>query len=118
MGQDTEIKLDQRGTITIFEILGDVTAASNAAFKQACEGPGGQPPQKIVLKFDPASYINSGGIAVIIQLLARAKQQNQAVGITGLSDHFKKIFQMVGITRFAKVYESVDEALAALTAGS
>jgi anti-anti-sigma factor len=118
MGQDTEIKLDQRGPVTIFAIQGDVTAASNAAFKQACEGVSGQAPKNIVLNFDPASYINSGGIAVIIQLLARAKQQNQTIGITGLSDHFKKIFQMVGITRFAKVYESVDEALAAMTTGS
>ncbi len=118
MGQDTEIKLDQRGTVTVFSIQGDVTAASSAVFKQAFEGLSGQPPKNIVLNFDPASYINSGGIAVIIQLLARAKQQNLTVGISGLSDHFKKIFQMVGITRFAKVYESVDDALAAMTAGT
>jgi anti-anti-sigma factor len=115
MGQDTEIKLDQRGPVTIFAIQGDVTSASDAVFKRAYESSGAS---NILLQFDPAIYINSGGIAVLIQLLARAKQLKLVVGITGLSDHFKKIFQMVGITRFAKIYESVEEALAAMSAGA
>jgi hypothetical protein len=28
-----------------------------------------------------------------------------------LSDHFKKIFSMVGITRFAEIHETVENAL-------
>jgi anti-anti-sigma regulatory factor len=36
------------------------------------------------------------------------------VGIAGLSDHFKKIFNMVGITKFAKLYNTQEEALKAL----
>jgi anti-anti-sigma factor len=115
MGQETEIQIDKRGPVAIFGIRGDVTAASDAAFKRAYESAGAT---NILLQFDPVTYINSGGIAVLIQLLARAKQLKLAVGITGLSDHFKKIFQMVGITRFAKVYDSVEEALAAMSASA
>jgi anti-anti-sigma factor len=63
------------------------------------------------LKFEEKAYINSGGIAVLIQLLAETKRNNQKIGITGLSDHFKKIFNMVGITKFAKIYNTVEEAL-------
>jgi anti-anti-sigma regulatory factor len=33
------------------------------------------------------------------------------IGITGISDHFKKIFQMVGITKFAQIYDSVKDSL-------
>ena len=41
----------------------------------------------------------------------QTKQENQLIGITGISDHFKKIFGMVGITKFAKIYDTVEEAL-------
>ena len=37
------------------------------------------------------------------------------IGITGVSDHFKKIFAMVGITRFADIHESVENALEKMT---
>ncbi|MBW2707513.1 MAG: STAS domain-containing protein [Deltaproteobacteria bacterium] len=61
-------------------------------------------------------YINSGGIALLIQLLARIKSNNQQVVITGISDHFKKIFGMVGITKFAPIYDSEEAALQILAA--
>ena len=66
---------------------------------------------KMILKFHQEAYINSGGIAVLIQLLAETKKHNQQIGITGLSEHFKKIFRMVGITKFAKIYNTREDAL-------
>ena len=48
---------------------------------------------------------------MLIQILALTKQNNQVIGITGVSDHFKKIFNMVGITKFAEIHDSVEIAL-------
>jgi anti-anti-sigma regulatory factor len=55
---------------------------------------------------------------LLIQILAETKKNNQQAGITGLSDHFKKIFNMVGITKFAKIFDSVDAALEAMSGPS
>ena len=43
---------------------------------------------------------------------------NQLICIAGLSGHFKKIFNMVGITKFAKIYNTVGEAMADLAGES
>ena len=61
------------------------------------------------------AYINSGGIAVLIQILAQTRRNGQRVGITGISEHFKKIFKMVGITKFAEIFDSPDAATQALS---
>jgi len=114
MGQESDIKLENRGSVIIFNITGDVTTASDSAFKQAYESAGKS--DHILLMFNPGCYINSGGIAVLIQLLGQARQSNQKIGLTGLSDHFKKIFRMVGVTKFARIYDSVDEALGGMNA--
>jgi len=111
MNQETEINLENQGDITIFDIHGDVTAFSEPFFNEAYKNANDQGAIKILLKFTEGAYINSGGIAILIQLLAQTKRNNQQIFISGLSNHFKKIFNMVGITKFAKIYNTVDDAV-------
>jgi anti-anti-sigma factor len=106
-----EIKLEQRGSVTLLDIQGDIPASSEPFLNEAYKNADNQDTSNILLKIERDIYINSGGIAVIIQILAQTKQNNQLIRITGISDHFKKIFSMVGITRFAQIYDTVEEAL-------
>ncbi len=111
MEQANEILLEQLGDITLLDIRGDVTILSESFLNDAYADANSQGVSKILLKFEENAYINSGGISVLIQLLAQTQKNNQQIGITGLSDHFKKIFNMVGITKFAKIYNTREEAL-------
>ena len=106
-----KINLEQHGAITLFDIEGDLTSFSEPFLSEAYQSANEQGAGKIILKIDKEAYINSGGIAALIQILAQSKRNNQHIGITGVSDHFKKIFAMVGITRFADIHESVENAL-------
>jgi anti-anti-sigma factor len=111
MQEVNEIKLETRDAVTIMDIKGDVTAFSEPFLNDAYQSASAQGAGKILLKFDSNAYINSGGIAVLIQVLAQTQKNRQVIGITGISDHFKKIFQMVGITKFAQIYDSVKDSL-------
>ena len=115
MEQENEIRLEQRGGVTLMDIQGDVTTFSEPFLNKAYKDTNEQGTSKILLKFDEKAYINSGGIAVLIQLLAETKRNNQQIAITGLSEHFKKIFGMVGMTKFAKIYNTEEEALEGLS---
>jgi anti-anti-sigma factor len=115
MSQEMEIKLETSGEVTLFCIKGDMTIVSEPFLEEAYKNANAQGASKILLKFDQDAYINSGGIAVLIQLLAETKKNNQQIGITGLSNHFKKIFSMVGITKFARIYNTVEEGVESLS---
>jgi anti-anti-sigma factor len=116
MEQTNQFKLEQQNDITVLHIQGDITAQSepviNEAYKKADDQGAAQ---KILVQFEEDAYINSGGIAVLIQILAHTQKKNQQIGITGLSDHFKKIFNMVGISKFAGIYNTVEDALEAMS---
>ncbi len=112
MNNEIDINLEKQGDITIFDIQGDVTAFSEPFFNEAYQNANEQGTSKILLKFYESAYIDSGGIAVLIQLLAKTKRNNQKIFITGLSGHFQKIFNMVGITKFTKIYNTMEEAMA------
>ncbi len=111
MPNSNKITLETHGTVTIMDIQGDITAFSENFLNEAYQNANDQGATKILLKIDKDSYINSGGIAVLIQILAQTKKNNQVIGVTGISDHFKKIFHMVGITKFADIHDSLEDAL-------
>lgn len=118
MQQQTEIALETIGDVSLFDIKGDVTALSEPFLDEAYKKALDQGISKILLQFKEDAYINSGGIALLIQILAETKKNNQQAGITGLSDHFKKIFNMVGITKFAEIFDTVEAALEAMSGPS
>jgi anti-anti-sigma factor len=110
-----EVHLEAQGAVTILDIRGDITAFSESALGDAYREASEQGAGKLLLKIEKEAYINSGGIAVLIQILAQTRRNDQRVAITGISEHFKKIFNMVGITKFADVFESTELAVQALT---
>ena len=109
------ITVEQHGAVTLFDIHGDLTPSSEPFLSEAFQKGNGHDHAKILLKIDKDAYINSGGIAVLIQFLAQRHNNSQLVGLTGASDHFRKIFKMVGITKFAHLYDNVENAIQALS---
>jgi anti-anti-sigma factor len=109
--QSNAINLEQHGAVTLFDIHGDLTSFSEPVLRKAYQNANEQGAANILIKIEKEAYINSGGIAVLIQILAQSKRNNQNIAITGVSDHFKKIFSMVGITKFADIHETVENAL-------
>ena len=97
-------------SIAVLAFAGDIASTSKDAILEAYHGLG-QGVHKILLDFRSADYINSSGIAIIIQMLLEAsKAGNRSVGIFGLSPHFTKVFTMVGVAKYATL--STDEATA------
>jgi anti-anti-sigma factor len=106
-----EITFEARGDVMLLDIRGDITAFSEPYLNEAYQKATDQGAEHILLKIEKDAYINSGGIAVLIQILAQTKIKKQRVGITGASVHNEKIFNILGITKFAKIYPSVENAL-------
>jgi anti-anti-sigma factor len=98
--------------VIILAFSGDISSTSKDAILAAYHGleATGSP---LLLDFTSVDYINSSGIAIIIQMLLEAhKAGSRSIGIFGLSPHFKKVFTMVGISKYASLYEDEKAALA------
>lgn len=111
MQTQTKVSVSETEGIGILEIFGDLTMAVEEPVVQAYHELTNAGKQKILLKFDEARYINSSGIAVIIGILSEARKKKQKVAACGLSNHFQKIFDIVGLTSLVKIYKNQKEAL-------
>jgi anti-sigma B factor antagonist len=63
------------------------------------------------LKFNEATYINSSGLAIVINLVSEGKKKKQKIAASGLSNHFQKVFDMIGLTDYMDIYATEEEAI-------
>ncbi len=66
----------------------------------------------VVFNFSDVDYINSAGIAAIVNLLARAQRDRKRVLAYGVSDHFTEIFTITRVAEMMPLYNSEQEAAA------
>ena len=119
MQSETKSRVDQLTTpaghsVTVLRFEGDIASTSKEAVLGAYQALPKATTKLILLDFTKVDYINSSGIALVIQLLIEAANSGQRVLAFGLSAHFTKVFTMVGITKYAQLFPNEADALAAL----
>ncbi len=100
--------------VTCVRFTGDISSASKDAIVGTYQALDKEAHKHILLDFKGVEYLNSSGIALVIQVLMEANKSGQVVAISGLTPHFIKVFTMVGITKYASIYPDEAAALAAL----
>lgn len=98
---------------SVIEIQGEVTGFAEEALMNAYNEAGGQTPV-VILDFSGLDYMNSTGIGLLVTLLIRAQRQQQRLIACGLSSHYRQIFDLTRLDEAFSVYNTTDEALAAL----
>jgi anti-anti-sigma regulatory factor len=109
--QQEEVRLERLGSIAIVDLRGYITKTSGKPVKDVFNGIDPRVDRSVLFRFDEETYVNSEGIKTLIDLLIQARRNGLKVGITGISEHFKKIFRMVGITKLSRIFESTEEAI-------
>ena len=100
--------------VSILAFVGDISSTSKDAILDGYKGLGAAA-GKVLLDFGGVEYINSSGIAIIIQMLLEAHKAGQrTIGIFGLTTHFNKVFTMVGVAKYAAISADESAALAKL----
>jgi len=111
MNKDIQISISQKDEVSILYIKGDITVNSGETIEEAYRKVSNAGAKKILFYFDKDGYINSGGIAILIGIASESKKNGQTIRITGLSSHFQKIFNMVGLTKYTEIFPSEELAL-------
>jgi anti-anti-sigma factor len=111
MSKDIKVSTGREGDVAVINITGDVTAVTGQVIKDAYLADAAAGSAKLLLRFDKECYINSGGLAFLIDIASEGRKKGQKIHASGLSDHFQKIFHMVGLTRCIAVFGTEEEAM-------
>ena len=118
--QGTKVKTEETpcgdgAPIVVLRFAGDITSTSQAAVLGSYQALP-ESATRILLDFSKVDYLNSSGIALVIQMMIAANKRSQTIQTFGLTPHFQKVFTMVGITKYTTIHPDEETARASFSA--
>ena len=65
----------------------------------------------VLLNFAGVDFLSSTGIALIVGILARARKEGRTITASGLSEHYREIFEITRLADFMTIYADETAAL-------
>jgi anti-sigma B factor antagonist len=106
-----QVNLDKHPTIPVISISGEITSEADEEIINAYNNLPQDKKSKILIDFSKTAYINSAGIATLISLITKASETNGKIEFCGLNSHFKKVMDIVGLTDFVIIHDTIEIAL-------
>ena len=66
---------------------------------------------KILLVFAEKMFVNSAGLAVLFDLIFPAQEKGKEVRIAEPAAHFRKVFDIIGLSKDVDIFESEELAV-------
>ncbi len=96
--------------VAFIDLHGEISAPAEDTLNRAYDEAVQANPGTILINFSRVEYINSTGIALILNLLVKAGRSHRRLFAYGLSDHYREIFRITRLADFMRIF--VDEASA------
>jgi|ERR1700677_88417 anti-sigma B factor antagonist len=114
-----QITTRKLGTATIVDVVGDITLYSSPEFRNAVIEilKDGESP-RVVVNLRGVRYIDSAGVASLVEGLKVSRELNKALALYGLSVVAREVLELTRLINVFEVHESEEEALAGKPAGS
>jgi len=114
MAKDREIDINivRNGNVSVVHVKGDIDLRSSpelrAAILDLYEKRG---QEKVVLDLAGVKYIDSSGIASLVEGLQEAKKRNAKFVLCALNDAPRHVLELTRLTKVFEITGTVDEAL-------
>lgn len=66
---------------------------------------------KLIMNFQGVTFMDSSGIGVVIGRYKKLSLKNGAVAITDVRESVKRVFELSGMFKIIKLYDSIQEAV-------
>jgi anti-anti-sigma factor len=104
----------QQSDIAIIELHGEINAAAEETLNNAYTQVIALNSRAILINLAGVDYITSTGMALLVSLLAQARQEQRTLAACNLNDHYKEVFKITRMTDFMMIFSDEASALAEL----
>lgn len=101
----------QRDGVAIVDLPARIDASAEQALNDAYTEAIAGSPKRVVLNFGGVDYLSSTGIALIVGILARSRKEGRQISASGLSDHYREIFEITRLADFMRIFPDESAAV-------
>ncbi len=106
-----KISDNKQGDIMLCEVEGEINLNTSPELRRAFDGFMRKNEKKIIIDFSQVAYIDSSGLATLIELFQRLKKTGGSLRLCSVSDKVKGIFEVTKLHKLFAIYESQELAL-------
>ena len=109
-----EVKMDG---VMVLELSGEIDLQHSPEMRRLLQAHVAQQVPQLLLDFTSVKYIDSSGLATIIEYYQNSREFGGRLAVAGLSPRVRSIFELVRLNEVFAIYPTVVEASEALRAG-
>jgi anti-anti-sigma factor len=118
MLESFKIEAREQDSIWIFKTGGYINNAGGEAISKKFTEAYAQGGRKFLFDLGGSRIINSIGVSHLIEILEKILESSGELAFCNCVPIIEKTFKIMGITQYAKIYPSPDEAMSAMLGGS
>ena len=103
-----DVKSFEKEGVLVFQVNGEINISTSPDLKKQFEK---QSSKKIVVDLEKVNYIDSSGLATLVEILKRTKSQGGSLGLSGLSEKVKSLFEITKLDKLFVILHTQDEAV-------
>ena len=106
------ISIRERGPATILDVDGQITFESTPSLREKILGAlKGKDKSAVLVNLSAVAYMDSSGIATLVEGLKAAQSSKSSFGLFGLTKNTRNVLELVRLDKVFKIFETEDDAV-------
>lgn len=108
-----QVNIDQKEGVSICRIDGEVDINTAHLMKKTFDKLVREKKEKIIINMEKVNYIDSSGLATLVELLKNFRKYGARLKLVGLSAKVKSLFEITKLEKLFDISEKEEEAVQA-----
>jgi anti-sigma B factor antagonist len=98
--------------VSVYEIKGDIDINSSPDIRDAFEKGTKGKAMKILVNLDSVSYVDSSGLATLVEMLKKTRSYGGKLRISNLASKVKSLFEITKLEKLFEIFDTEEDAIA------
>lgn len=107
-GRGMEAKSYEKDGVRIIQVSGEINITTSPDLKKVFEK---NSAKKMVVDLEKVTYIDSSGLATLVEVLKKIRGQGGSLGLAGLSDKVRSLFEITKLDKLFSVFKNQQDAV-------
>jgi anti-sigma B factor antagonist len=114
--KDLRLEATERDGLAVLAVFGEVDVATAPQLRQLLVETASSGHQRVVVDLAEVDFLDSTGLGILVSGLKRFRTLGGDLTVAAAQPRVRKVFDITGLTTVFGLHETVDDAVAALTA--
>lgn len=110
-----QIKTEDKNGIKVCYADGEINLNTSPQLKKEFEKLAGAKAKKIIINFSKVTYIDSSGLATLVEIFKKLRAYGGALKLVNLSPKIKNLFEITKLEKLFDILDDEEEAIKSFT---